>query len=154
MQTYLTTIQDLLLNHRLGEPLNRNSSSSNVTIQEVRELARARTLVAIRGLDPERKGILVQFIYGANLIISPMPIIDLSGAILRGADLSTTSLYSAALHDADLSGANLSGANLSGANLSGAFLAGAQNLTQQQLDQASTCKGATLPQGLTCNNTL
>jgi uncharacterized protein YjbI with pentapeptide repeats len=59
------------------------------------------------------------------------------GADLSGADLS----------DADLSGANPSGASLSGANLSGANLRDARGVTDEQLDQAASLEGATMPDG-------
>src|SRR5450759_3000766 len=59
LQTYIDNIQDLLLNHHLliSKP------TDDVTV-----LARARTLTALQGLDPNRKGSLVQFIYEAQLI--------------------------------------------------------------------------------------
>jgi hypothetical protein len=119
LQTYIDNIQDLLLNHHLliSKPTD-----------DVAVLARARTLTALQGLDPNRKGSLVQFIYEAQLIgfldstgKQHDIIIDLSGALLSFTDL----------FDADLSKA--------------------RNLTQQQLDQVYTCKGTILPQGLTCH---
>jgi uncharacterized protein YjbI with pentapeptide repeats len=92
---------------------------------------------------------------------------DLRGADLKGADLSSSNPEGANLEDASLEGTNLMGAFLIGANLSGADLKGAnlssadlrgvnlksvKNLTQQQLDQVRTCKGAILPTGLTCHH--
>src|SRR5260221_332178 len=89
----------------------------------------------------------------------------LTGADLTGADLTEADLRGAHLIDEDWRKVTLQGANLSGAFLNGAFLDGtnlqdanlqdadlraARNLTQQQLDQVSTCKGAILPKGLTC----
>ena len=266
LQTYIDNIQDLLLNHNLL----KSKPTDDVAI-----LARARTLTALQGLDPDRKGRLMQFIYEAQLIgflnlanltngIAKPPIIDLfqadlsyaifnpkfgtygrseaslagadfSGANLNGANLSYTFLEkvdltdavlndavlandtfdSANLSDANLNGANLvdtylrfanlsntnlthanlsntefgdadlTGADLIGANLNGANLTGAElsyanlsgvefrgallrgatftralligadlrgaTLTQQQLDQVQSCRGATLPRGLTCH---
>jgi hypothetical protein len=138
LQTYINTIQDYMLNHHLEEPPDRNVTTNDPII-EVRELARARTLIVLKGLDPERKGLLVQFLYGANLIQVPLPIIfpggadlsyaDLSGAdlheaylqgtILIHANLSNADLYSAMIGNANLSNANLQGARLDDANLSG-----------------------------------
>ena len=109
------------------------------------------------------------------------PIIDLSGADLTGIDLQQDFLWgislsganlsgahiSGDLHEADLVNANLSGANLSGdnlpgadfsgaklsgTNLSGANLLGSINLTQQQVDQVSSCKDAMLSAGLLCHH--
>jgi uncharacterized protein YjbI with pentapeptide repeats len=91
---------------------------------------------------------------------------DLSGAFLEGADLSGAKLANvdlsnaeklwkkgtdmwergAGLGHADLSGANLSGADLSSANLESANLQGA-NVTDEQLDQAKSLEGVTMPNG-------
>ena len=131
LQTYLDNIQDLLLNHNLA-----NSKSGD----NVATLARARTLTALRGLDQQRKGRLIQFLYEAKLIGFRD---NNNGKILtRIIDL----------YGADLTAADLSGADLSGADLSGADLKGARHLTQQQLDQVSSCMGARLPQGLLCHH--
>jgi hypothetical protein len=62
--------------------------------------------------------------------------VDLSGADLRGAYL-----YGADLLDADLSRANLSGADLSHAIL------GFAKVSQEQLEQAKSLKGAIMPNG-------
>jgi uncharacterized protein YjbI with pentapeptide repeats len=51
-----------------------------------------------------------------------------------------------ALGGGDLRGANLSDADLTGADLTGADLEGA-TVTAEQLDQAKTLKGATMPDG-------
>src|SRR6266487_1631215 len=59
MQTYIDNIQDLLLNHNLL----KSQPDDDVAI-----LARARTLTALEGLDPERKAHLLTFLYEANLI--------------------------------------------------------------------------------------
>jgi len=114
LQTYIDNIQELLLKENLRE----SKPDGEVAI-----LARARTLTALQGLDPIRKGHLVQFLYEAQLIGLAEyaqdgtlklhhPIIDLSGADLSGADLS----------GAFLNGVNLFGAILFRANLSGAYL--------------------------------
>ncbi len=66
---------------------------------------------------------------------------DLSEAKLNEADLSEAKLIRANLGRADLSGADLSEADLSGADLSGA------TITSQQLEEARSLKGATMPDG-------
>jgi uncharacterized protein YjbI with pentapeptide repeats len=170
LQTYIDNIQNLLLHDNL-----RGSKAED----EVAILARARTLTALQGLDPDRKGRLVQFIYEAQLIGFEDsknnlygPIIDLTGANLSGVTFSGSIFFSVNLSFADLSGANLSfadlssadlqgaklsfadlsGADLQGADLSGANLSFAKHLTQQQLDQVSSCNGAFLLTGLTCHH--
>lgn len=126
LQTYIDNIQDLLLNHSLL----KSKPHDDVAI-----LAQARTLTALNGLDPERKGRLVQFLYEAELI--------------GFADYSADGNPELPPHAAII---NLSRANLSGANLSGADLSDNQNINQWLLDLVSTCKGAILPKGLSCHH--
>ncbi len=115
LKTYLDDMSDLLLNHHL-----RTSKPED----EVSQVAKARTLTALRRLDATRNGIVLQFLQDTHLINSidaagnsVVPIIDLSGADLSGADLRGVNLNSVNLFHADLSGANLSGTILDRANL-------------------------------------
>jgi uncharacterized protein YjbI with pentapeptide repeats len=101
------------------------------------------------------------FLYDAHLEGA-----DLHGAFLPGSELSGADLHGALLHKADLHDATLTGADLSGADLTSAFLddtnlVGADlrsarlnnaslqgaHVTQEQLDQASSLQGATMPDG-------
>jgi uncharacterized protein YjbI with pentapeptide repeats len=111
-QTYLDRMTTLLLDQGL-----RRSKPGN----EVRDIARARTLTTLRGLDGPHKGILLRFLYEADLITGK-GIVDLSGANLRGADLNKAILRGINLNGVDLSGADLSNADLSNSNLSNAGL--------------------------------
>ncbi len=99
LNTYLDRMSALLLDKNLNDPR---------AATEVRELARARTLIALRSLDPPRKGVLIQFLYESGLINNDHPVVDLTGADLSNADLSR-----ATLSNADLSGADLGGAHYS-----------------------------------------
>ena len=106
---------------------------------------------------------------GAELAETDLEGTDLSGAHLGGADLSSANLRDAKLSgayltDTNLSGADLSGADLSdaqgrfksgarmsgtqldGADLSGADLTNAQ-ITKEQLQEAESLRGATMPNG-------
>jgi len=103
---------------QMGSLLLKNGLRESEEGSEERTLARARTLTALDGLDPDRKGRLLQFLNEANLINPKDPVIDLSGADATDADLSNDYLGFANLRGANLSGANLSGADLSGADLS------------------------------------
>lgn len=160
LKTYLDDMSDLLLNHNL-----RKSKPGD----EVSQVARERTLTTLRRLGADRNRIVLQFLQDAyllgalgvkdpvidlrnanlsydNLRRVPLFDIDLSGVDLRGADLSyadlaVTSLKGAILRGADLSYADLSGASLRGANLSGALV------SQEQLAQAESLAGATMPDG-------
>jgi hypothetical protein len=71
------------------------------------DIARARTLSVLRGLDSARKGMLVRFIYEAELIQVSDSNTGVSVIDLTGADLV----------EADLRSANLRGANLALAKL-------------------------------------
>jgi uncharacterized protein YjbI with pentapeptide repeats len=101
-------------------------------------------------------------LYGANLIGANLGFADLSGANLSHADLIGANLGFADLSRADLSDANLGGARLYGADLSdadlshadlgaarlyGANLRNAEGWTNEQLAQAFSLLGATLPDG-------
>jgi len=190
LQAYLDQMTELLLHEKL-----RTSEPDD----EVRSVARARTLTVLRVLDGTRKATVLQFLCEANLIggieqdeedgsIETFDaVVRLGGAYLNEAHLTETNLSGADLTETNLSGANLSGvplteANLRGANLSGADLSGADlrwanlrwaqlqganlreailrgaildgadltpsNITREQLAQAKSYKGATLPLGM------
>ena len=116
-QTALETYQDYMLELLL----NKNLLSSP-TGSDVREVARARTLTALRRVGGRRKRDILQFLHEAGLISKGNPVVDLRGADLREADLSGVRLVDAHLRGVDLSGANLDRADLSGTDLSGAIL--------------------------------
>ncbi len=88
----------------------------------------------------------------ANLNRTNLNSADLILTNLYGAHLNSAKLGRAILANADLSYADLEDADLEDANLHGADLTGVRNLSQQQLDQVYSCKGATLPKGLTCHH--
>jgi uncharacterized protein YjbI with pentapeptide repeats len=93
---------------------------------------------------------------GADLSGADLRRADLSGADLSGADLSKAFMHSVRLSGADLSEADLSEADLAYADLSGtivydtdlndADLSGAK-VTDEQLGQARSLVGATMPDG-------
>jgi uncharacterized protein YjbI with pentapeptide repeats len=149
LDTYMDRMSDLLLASNLNIKLHDSKH-----LDQVRKVARARTLMALSKLDGERKRAVVLFIYQADLITwhnwpqfpgSEFPIItmtdaDLSEADLHGifltnsalsrvllnnANLSNTILSISDLDNADLRGADLAGAYLRGSNLSFANLKGA-----------------------------
>ena len=149
-ETYLDRMKELLLDKDLRSD------------QEVRLVARTRTLTTLRRLKGEHTSMLFTFLQDANLNGANMESalidfqnadlrridlhevelrkVDLSGADLReanlsGADLSFAKLSRVRLHGADLSFANLSFANLRRAWLRGANLSGA-NLHGANLSEA------------------
>jgi Pentapeptide repeats (8 copies) len=116
-RSYLDKMSELLIEKQLGE---------SAPDDQVRKIARIQTLAVLLGLDPIRKGSVLQFLYEYgliekdNLIEKDKRIIDLFGANLSKADLG-----GANLSKADLGGANLREAQLYRANLREAILHGA-----------------------------
>jgi len=118
LQDYFDKMSELLLEKHL-----RASQPSD----EVRKIARVRTLRVLSRLDNKRKGNVLQYQYETGLIYKDNCIIDLSSADLRfadllGADLGRADLSGVRLGKAVLGLAFLNEADLSGADLSEADL--------------------------------
>ena len=122
LQSYLDRMTELLLERNLRKSLEDN---------EVRKVARARTLATLLTLDGVHKGNLLQFLSESGLIDRNRSVID-----LRHADLSSTYLHGAVLQSINLVGANLSQADLSEAYLIQTDLSEA-NLSQANLEEAN-----------------
>jgi len=118
LQTYIDKMSELLLHEKLRDSVEED---------EVRKIACVRTLIVVRRLDKERRGNVLLFLNESGLIGKDKQIINLDGAWLYGADL-----YRATLYRADLSGANLKDAT---------------NIPPEQMKQAKSLKGATMPDG-------
>lgn len=136
LQTYLDRMSDLLLMRKLHESKPGD---------EVREVARVETLAALQQLDPERRGVLVRFLYEADLINinTGHTVVSLSGAHLSDAKLNGAHLSGAHLDSAVLNGADLSGADLNSAVLRGA------KVTREQLAKTRSVHHAIMPDGST-----
>lgn len=129
LDTYLDHMAELLIDKQLLK-----SQPSD----EVRTIARIKTLAALRRLDGDRNRILLQFLYEADLLkkgsFPGASVIDLrradlyrvnlQGNFLGGVNLQSANLREANLKGISLQGAFLGGANLEEANLEGAFLSG------------------------------
>jgi hypothetical protein len=158
LQNYLEQVGKLLIE----KPLREASPGDNLST-----VVRAQTLSALAILDPDRKRILLRFLYESGLINRGEQVVslkqanlnnaNLSGAGLSGSDLSGAYLPGANLANADLNNANLSrailigpkssgDADLTGARLMGADLSNAV-VMQDQLNKAASLKGATMPDG-------
>ena len=111
--TYQKDMTDLLLTNHL-----RSSKEGD----ETQIIARVKTLTAVRRLDPDRKGLLIQFLYEAKLIIGERPLIQLAGADLSGANLSMLVLKGANLNEVNLRNANLFASDLTNAYIENADL--------------------------------
>jgi hypothetical protein len=127
LQEYINAMSELLLHEKLRESQPED---------EVRKIARVRTLTTLPLLDIYRKRSVIQFLHESGLIEEGKSIIDLSGADFTKADLSALDLTNANISGTSLIGANLIGAHLAGANLSEATLLGA-NLTAADLTGAN-----------------
>ncbi len=142
-QAYLDQMTQLLLHEGLRTSENE---------AEVRSVARARTLTALRVLDASRKATIVQFLYEAGLITASKWPVDAFGFIIAHSSCEPASsrseegAYVEALQRAgiagetmklrskkprekvgivvDLSGADLTGVNLAGCDLDGISLSG------------------------------
>jgi hypothetical protein len=124
LQNYLNDVGELVIEKplQLARPGDKWSA-----------VVRAQTLSVLQGLEPDRKGILLQFLYESGLIQTGRTVISLVGANL---------------FHANLSGAYLHYANLSGANLKGADLSWAQGITPEEVEQqAASLEGAIMPDG-------
>jgi uncharacterized protein YjbI with pentapeptide repeats len=147
LEKYFDEITKLLFEKNLRQ-IDKNKKNQG----DEAKIARTKTLSALRELDPDRKGLLLKFLYEDGLVSSfPEKTIifladaDLSSAILRGSHLSRANLSRANLSKADLKEAYLAKAYLVGANLAEADLRSAilgeadirgADLTRADLTQA------------------
>ena len=127
LQAYIDKMSDLLLKEALRESQSdvekaHRENKSTPEFDEVRNIARARTLTVLRRLDGNRKASVLQFLYESGLINKDKPIVFLSGADLSYANLSHSNLRQADLSGVDLSHANLNEAELFDAKLSKSVL--------------------------------
>lgn len=134
LQEYIDKMSELLLHENL-----RNSAEEN----EVRKIARVRTLTILRGLNATRKASVLQFLQEAGLINKNKCIIDLSEAPLAEANLRRANLRGADLHEVILRGADLSYTNLLYTNLRGTDLSSTKlfeaNFRGANLREANLC---------------
>ncbi len=126
---------------RMTELLLANGLRESNEGDEVRSIARTRTLTVLRELDGRRKGQVLQFLYELNLISGNKSIVDMRSADLRELDLPHAKLENVSLPEANLRKSNLYFARLSGANF---YLA---DLDEVNLDWADL-RGANLQSGL------
>ncbi len=150
LQAYIDKMSELLLHENLRD---------SAEVDEVRSIARARTLTVLSSLDPFRKGSLVQFLQEAGLIkrYKGMREDDRTVILMARADLREAYFVEATLLNTDLSHTNLSKANLSRANMFKVSLYGA-DLREAVLDEAfvtyADLRGANLTRANLCGSTL
>jgi uncharacterized protein YjbI with pentapeptide repeats len=110
LQSYLDRMSELLLEKKL-----RVSQPDD----EVRNVARARTLTTLRKLNIERKTVLIRFIYESHLFdIVSLDDADLSGINLRNIPLKNFEIHYATLTHAFLENFNIENSNFNDSNFS------------------------------------
>jgi Pentapeptide repeats (8 copies) len=123
LQNYFENVGELLIE----KPLRRASPGDNLST-----VVRAQTLSVLEGLDPDRKRILLLFLYESGLIYERKRVVNLFAAKLNVAVLSEADLRVVDLGEADLRRANLRGA---------------VGLTDEQIAAAEYLDDATMPDG-------
>ncbi len=138
LQAYIDKMSELLLKEHLGE--RTADGKLKPDYEQVRNVARVRTITLLIQLDARRIGYVFAFLREAGLMSLTLEDdvvslkdadlhevnwsqADLGGAILRGANLNRANLHRTFLFGANLTDANLMGANLSEAWLSYVVLA-------------------------------
>jgi uncharacterized protein YjbI with pentapeptide repeats len=125
---------------RMGQLMLEYDLRSSSADDDIRYIARAISVGVFRGINATRKGQVLQFLYEADLINTPDPIVN-----LRGADLSQAELQSAELPKAHLAGIDLHEAKMNHANLAGSDFSNANmihielrrsNLKEAKLSEA------------------
>lgn len=132
LQAYLDRMTDLLIDDKL---------SGSLESPNVRDVATVRTLAVLRRLDGARKGIVLRFLYEAD-IIRNQGALRLSDADLRNVNLVGANFPSIVLTGANLGNSIFFRANLRSADIRNAFLEQAF-LVRADLDQAKV-SGANL----------
>lgn len=126
LEGYFDRMENLLLKEKL-----RKSGD-----EEVRTMARTRTLDVIRRVDGESKGHVLQFLHNAHLIRRPAslidpntktfnysePVVSLEEADLKGVNLAWSIMMEVFFYRSYLQNANLYHAHLNGAYMFGAIL--------------------------------
>lgn len=93
LQAYFDRMTDLIIEKKLRE---------SKLDDEVRAIARVRTLTTLEQLDGMRKGVLFRFLYESGLISKDDPIV-----VMKGANLSNVIMAGGNFKNCDLAGANL-----------------------------------------------
>jgi uncharacterized protein YjbI with pentapeptide repeats len=147
LQRYLDQMSDLLVNQNLRpEPADAESNGARNYLDRVRnllaelnllsapedtnpklyvrDLAQARTVAVLLGLDSEHKRRPLKLVHELGLITKGDQPLELKNVGLDGANLRELTLHTAYLQCADLRVANLKGADLEGTDLTLADLRG------------------------------
>jgi uncharacterized protein YjbI with pentapeptide repeats len=148
LSEYLSAMANYLEQSSTLQAQSAVDSTNQVKAEYAKQVARARTLNTLRQLDPNRKALLIKFLYESKLALKKCPtnsdgttnfagcepsLLQLSDASLnkmafdipidlKGIDLTRARLAESTLTNVDLEGARLTDAVLDKANLVGTFL--------------------------------
>jgi uncharacterized protein YjbI with pentapeptide repeats len=139
LQKYLDQMSDLVVKQGL-----RPGPGDSEPKSHIRQLAQARTIAALLGLDGEHKRRPLKLLYELEFIGKDNPILEIKNAGLDGANLSELTLHNACLKCIDLRLADLKGADLEGSNLYLADLRGS-DLRRSDLKGADLKEANLLP---------
>jgi uncharacterized protein YjbI with pentapeptide repeats len=139
LQKYRDRVNDLLVNLNL-----RSEPADSEPKDYVRNLAQARTIAVLLGLDSEHKKRPLKLVYELGLIEKDNRPLELKNAGLDGANLSEITLRAAYLRCVDLRLSDLKGADLEGSNLNLADLRGS-DLKRANLRDVDLTKANLLP---------
>jgi uncharacterized protein YjbI with pentapeptide repeats len=128
LQGYFDKLSDLFANRERKSNLEslveviigKRRKSNHLAFS--RDIAQARTVTTLRVLDSERKGLLILFLHGLDLISGETPQISLAEAQLDGINLREAALAKVNFNRANLTGAQLRKIDLSDGNLQSAIL--------------------------------
>jgi hypothetical protein len=140
LAAYLDQMSDLMIDQQLGKPRKDKDSLED----SVRNVAQARTVAVLLGLDKDHKRRPLKLVYELRLIDTDKPVLKLRNAALDGANLSELTLRKAYLKGVDLRGADLQGADLESADLTLADLRGA-DLSRADLSRVNLTLANLLP---------
>jgi uncharacterized protein YjbI with pentapeptide repeats len=117
LQTFYDRMTELLLDKNL------RSSGTN---DEVRSIARTRTITTLRNLDENRRGFIIQFLFEAGLINQLQPIIALKNADLRRIVFSRSQIHQISLEHTIMTDSTLYKSVFQDVNFSKSDLSGAK----------------------------
>jgi len=172
LQGYIDNMSELLLEKKLRESGENDEVQTLARVRTLTVLPRLdgrrkasvvqflyesglihkdKKIIDLKGAD-----LMEAYVVGATLVGADLSVANLHRATLAFTNLSFTNLSRAYMVGANLSFTNLSGANLSRAFMEGAWLRsadldgadlGGAKVTDKQLAEAASLKGATMPDG-------
>jgi uncharacterized protein YjbI with pentapeptide repeats len=124
LESFLQTMTNLIIEHKL------QSTPTSQTLA----IARARINIAINNLNGDRKGQVLQFLYGSDLI-NIMPKLS-----LLGSNFQNSVLDEIVLGKSEIRGVYFNNSSMQNANLNGAIFTGCDFLHFRGRTELNTCE--------------